>query len=198
MFCYQCEQTAKGVGCTTGGVCGKDARTAALQDLLVHVAKGTAMWARRARTLDPVQGADREVDVAVLEALFTTVTNVNFDPQRVADAIRRTAAARDRARALYQRLARAAGRTPDALSGPATLEPAGDLDGLVLQAEEASIARRRERPEQPAGCGPVSLSAGLPWGRCAAQGCASPLHPDRRVPPLLASGKRGAEGSPSA
>ena len=59
MFCYQCEQTAKGTGCTVLGVCGKDAATAALQDLLVHAAKGIAMYAHRARTLG---AKDREID----------------------------------------------------------------------------------------------------------------------------------------
>ena len=82
MYCYQCEQTAKGVACTKAGVCGKDPETAALQDILVHVAKGVSMYAHRARELG---AADREADVFVIEALFTTVTNVNFD----ADAIDR-------------------------------------------------------------------------------------------------------------
>ncbi len=48
MFCFQCEETATGTGCTTVGVCGKDAVTAALQDLLVHAAKGISMYAYRA------------------------------------------------------------------------------------------------------------------------------------------------------
>ena len=51
MFCYQCEQTSRGTGCTTLGVCGKDAETAVLQDLLVHAAKGIAQYARRAGEL---------------------------------------------------------------------------------------------------------------------------------------------------
>ena len=51
MYCYQCEQTAKGTGCTTFGVCGKDPATAALQDLLVYAAKGISMYAHRAAEL---------------------------------------------------------------------------------------------------------------------------------------------------
>ncbi|MCJ7822972.1 MAG: hypothetical protein MUQ26_07865, partial [Armatimonadetes bacterium] len=51
MFCYQCEQTAKGTGCTVRGVCGKDPQTAALQDLLVYALKGLAMYAHRGREL---------------------------------------------------------------------------------------------------------------------------------------------------
>ena len=60
MFCYQCEQTAKGTGCTVRGVCGKDAETAVLQDLLVHATKGISMYAHRARELGVV---DREIDI---------------------------------------------------------------------------------------------------------------------------------------
>ena len=51
MFCYQCEQTAKGTGCDVFGVCGKDPKTAALQDLLLYVAKGISMYAHRAAVL---------------------------------------------------------------------------------------------------------------------------------------------------
>ena len=79
MYCYQCEQTSKGTGCTVFGVCGKDPSTAALQDLLVHAAKGVSMYAHRAAQLGV---ADREIDRAVLDFLFATVTNVDFDPAR--------------------------------------------------------------------------------------------------------------------
>ena len=51
MFCYQCEQTAMGTGCTVRGVCGKDATTAALQDLLLYATKGISMYAHRAAEL---------------------------------------------------------------------------------------------------------------------------------------------------
>ncbi|MBD3237313.1 MAG: hydroxylamine reductase [Candidatus Eisenbacteria bacterium] len=102
MYCYQCEQAAQGVGCTVHGACGKDPDVAALQDLLVHIAKGTAQYAVRARRL----GAhDPMVDHALIEALFTTVTNVSFEGERVAAQIRATARARRRARTLYLRAA---------------------------------------------------------------------------------------------
>ena len=100
MFCFQCEQTAKGTGCNAFGVCGKDPDTASLQDLLIHATKGVAQYAHRARQLG---AKDHDVDVFVIEALFTTVTNVNFDPARVAIVIRRGAQMRDRARDLYLR-----------------------------------------------------------------------------------------------
>jgi len=139
MFCYQCEQTAGGTGCTNFGVCGKDPATAALQDLLVHAAKGVAMYAHRGRQLD---ARDRDVDVFVLEALFSTVTNVNFDPQRLEELLRRAAQMRDVARSAYERACRSAGREPVALAGPAAWQPADDLDGLVRQGEEVGMARR--------------------------------------------------------
>ena len=88
MFCYQCEQTAKGAGCTAHGVCGKDPETAALQDLVIHVAEGVSQYAHRAR---PLGVTHRPADLFVVEALFATVTNVDFDPQRVAELIHRAA-----------------------------------------------------------------------------------------------------------
>ncbi len=139
MYCYQCEQTAKGTGCTVGGVCGKDAATAALQDVLIHVTKGISMWAHRARQHGAV---DAEVDIFVIKALFTTVTNVSFDADRLAKDIRDAVAMRDRARKLY---ADAAGSAAETLTGPADWQPVGDVAGLLSQAEELSIDKRTSR-----------------------------------------------------
>src|SRR5512140_1402770 len=97
MFCYQCEQTAQGVGCVVKGACGKDPQTAALQDLLLHAAKGISQYAHRARQLG---AKDRQIDVFVVQALFTTVTNVNFDPQRLQGLLIKAAELRDKAKAL--------------------------------------------------------------------------------------------------
>ena len=105
MFCYQCEQTAKGQGCTVRGVCGKEPETAALQDLLVYAVKGLSMYAHRARQLGV---KDREVDVFVLEALFATLTNVNFDPDRFREMIFRACGLRERVRKAYEEAAREA------------------------------------------------------------------------------------------
>jgi len=138
MFCYQCEQTAKGTGCTVGGVCGKDADTAALQDLLVHAAKGLAMYAHRARQL----GADdSEINGFIQEALFSTVTNVNFDPERLRGLLVRAAGLRDRARGLYEEACRGAGKVPEVLSGPAAWSPADDADALVRQGQEVGFKK---------------------------------------------------------
>ena len=139
MFCYQCEQTAKGSGCTAHGVCGKDPETAALQDLAVHMARGVAQVAHRARQL----GAETpEADHYVLEALFAAVTNVDFDPERLADLVRRGAAVRDRTRQAYEQACRDAGKAPEPLSGDAAIEPAKGLDALIRQGEDMAIQNR--------------------------------------------------------
>ena len=94
MFCYQCEQTAKGTGCDAFGVCGKDPKTAALQDLLLYLTKGVSMYAHRAVVLG---AQDAAVDNFVIESLFTTITNVNFDPARLEGIIREGVAVRNTA-----------------------------------------------------------------------------------------------------
>ncbi len=141
MFCYQCEQTAKGTGCTVKGVCGKQPQVAALQDLLIYATKGLSMYAHRARQLG---AQDRDIDVFVLEALFSTVTNVDFDAERLQGLLVRAGQLRDKAREMYEEACRQAGRTPETLSGPSTWIPADDLDGLLQQAEEIGITERKE------------------------------------------------------
>jgi hydroxylamine reductase len=139
MFCYQCEQSAKGAGCTSFGVCGKDPDAAALQDLLVHAQKGISMYAHRARELGQ---AVRDADIFLLESLFTTVTNVNFDEARLEGMLRKAAEMKTRVRSVYERACATAGQTPDTLSGPAAWEPAPDRAGLIRQGEAVSIETR--------------------------------------------------------
>lgn len=129
MFCYQCEQTARGTGCNVVGVCGKSAEVSDLQDLLVHAAKGIAMYAHRARGLGSV---DREIDRFVVEALFTTVTNVNFDNLRMAEMIARASSARRSAKRLYEEACARAGRKPEVLSGPAVDELPESMADMVV------------------------------------------------------------------
>ena len=76
MFCYQCSQTARGTGCTVKGVCGKEATVARLQDNLLFILKGMSGYLYHARQLGH---SDPEVDAAVEDALYSTLTNVNFD-----------------------------------------------------------------------------------------------------------------------
>jgi hydroxylamine reductase len=142
MFCYQCEQTAKGSGCTSHGVCGKDPETAALQDLLVHATKGIAQYAHRAAEL----GAhDNEVDRFVCDAMFTTLTNTDFAPKRLEQYLGRAQQMRDRARATYEDAARDSGVPVEELDGPAAWTPAGDLNALIDQGEGVSIQNRIDR-----------------------------------------------------
>lgn len=129
MFCYQCEQTARGTGCNVVGVCGKSAEVSDLQDLLVHAAKGIAMYAHRARGLGSV---DREIDRFVVEALFTTVTNVNFDNLRMAEMIARASSTRRSAKGLYEEACARAGRKPEVLSGPAVDELPESMADMVV------------------------------------------------------------------
>jgi hydroxylamine reductase len=112
MFCYQCEQTANG-GCTKIGVCGKQPDVATLQDQLVFALKGIAFWANLARE----KGAkDQEIDRFMLDGLFTTVTNVDFDAEEIAKLVRKAATLLDKARTLYTTAAGApyTGSVPEA------------------------------------------------------------------------------------
>ena len=143
MFCYQCEQTTKGTGCQQIGVCGKDPETAALQDLLVHATKGLSMYAHRAAKLGV---RDDEIDRSMLECLFATVTNVDFDPARIEKHLRQAAAARDKARHLYEIACIKAGQAPEKLAAPANgypaaWQPAADRAGLVRQGEEVGVPK---------------------------------------------------------
>lgn len=81
MFCFQCEQTRDGVGCKTVGVCGKEPETAALQDLLIHTLKRLSQDAVKAKAVGIETGTD--TDFFVQEAIFATLTNVNFDPKSI-------------------------------------------------------------------------------------------------------------------
>lgn len=128
MFCYQCEQTAKMTGCTTYGACGKDPVTAALQDLLLHACRGISAFAHRARQ----RGArDAGVDRFVTDALFTTVTNVNFDPERLQGLLAEAGVMLDRARALYDDTCTAAGVAPEPLNGATCWSPAPSVADSV-------------------------------------------------------------------
>jgi hydroxylamine reductase len=84
MFCNQCEQTARGTGCVEMGVCGKDPDMQSLQETLLYGLKGLAAYAHHARRLGVV---DEDVDAFVEEALFATVTNVNFDMESLFELV---------------------------------------------------------------------------------------------------------------
>ena len=139
MFCYQCEQTFRGTGCVDDGVCGKDAATADLQDLLIYGLKGVAMYAYRSALLG---ATDAEVNQWALTALFATGTNVNFDASDIEAKVRRGAAIRDRASEMYRNACAAAGKAPEVLSGAAGFEPGSSREDLLLQACRIATPQR--------------------------------------------------------
>lgn len=85
MFCFQCQETAKNEGCTVKGVCGKPEDTANLQDLLIYVLKGIAVYGER---LKKFEITDREAALFVAKGLFATITNANWDNERFIAMIR--------------------------------------------------------------------------------------------------------------
>ncbi|MFA4878063.1 MAG: hydroxylamine reductase [Methanoregula sp.] len=92
MFCYQCEETAKGTGCTVKGVCGKEDVTAGLQDVLIYLCKGIS----ERNLAASVKGAgNNETGAFIVDALFLTLTNTNFDDQRFREMIRQAVVLRD-------------------------------------------------------------------------------------------------------
>jgi hydroxylamine reductase len=132
MFCYQCEQTAKGEGCSKVGVCGKQPDVAALQDLLVYSLIGLSHYASAGREAAVV---DHEIDTFTLEALFSTLTNVDFDPERFVTLINRSVSLRD---SLKQKV-KAAGVNTDKIEEKAKFKPETTLDGLIKQGEQFGL-----------------------------------------------------------
>jgi hydroxylamine reductase len=132
MFCYQCEQAAKGEGCTKIGVCGKQPDVAALQDLLIYTLKGLSLYAVEGRK---VGVNEREADVFTCEAIFATLTNVDFDPERFGGLIARAVELRG---SLKEKV-RAAGGKVDFPQEPANFTPEGTLEGLIKQGEAVGL-----------------------------------------------------------
>lgn len=86
MFCYQCQETAQGKGCTVMGVCGKTAKTAKLQDLLIYTTKGVALYSSILRKEGKVS---QEINRYLINSLFITITNANFDDNAIIEEIRK-------------------------------------------------------------------------------------------------------------
>lgn len=131
MFCYQCEQTAKGEACTKTGVCGKQPDVAALQDLLVHTLAELSHCAVEGRKVGVV---DHGMNVFTVEALFSTLTNVDFDPERFVELINQCVAFRD---TLKDKVVAAGGKVD--FPGGAAIKPEKTLEGLVRQGEAVSF-----------------------------------------------------------
>ena len=102
MFCFQCQETAKNKGCTVKGVCGKPEETANLQDLLIYVLRGIAVYGEKAKELGIL---DKETGLFVAQGLFTTITNANWDDDRfiamIREGLKRRDALKDKFLAAY-------------------------------------------------------------------------------------------------
>ncbi len=140
MFCYQCEQTFKGKGCTRVGICGKKPDVAALQDLLVHTLKGLSVAADAGRKVGVI---DADIDRFVCMALFSTLTNVDFDPNRFEDLLVESVALRDQ---MIKRVKKAGG-TVDLSHDATTIKLKSTLDGLVKQEKNYGLMAGEVDPD---------------------------------------------------
>ncbi len=135
MFCYQCEQAAKGTGCTKVGVCGKPPTVSALQDLLEHALRGLSVYAVEAKKKGIV---DSEVNAFTIDALFSTLTNVNFDEEATAVLVRRAVELKERLKE----------RIKVSIENDATnFIPAPDISGMVGQGALYGIQSLHDDPD---------------------------------------------------
>lgn len=132
MFCYQCEQTAGGTGCTKFGVCGKNPEVAALQDLLIYALKGLSHVVVEGKRHGVV---DRSSDRFVAEAAFSTLTNVNFDPERFPELIHKAVEYRENLKKKIKETGGPMGYD----SRAANYIPKESVDELVKQGAEVGV-----------------------------------------------------------
>jgi hydroxylamine reductase len=132
MFCYQCEQTAKGEACTKVGVCGKQPDVASLQDLLTYALTGLSLAAVEGRKAGI---NDRDVNAFTCEALFSTLTNVNFDPARFVNLLKQCCALRD---GVINMITTAGGKV-ESRHDAMRFTPAASIDALVAQGEKVGM-----------------------------------------------------------
>ena len=132
MFCYQCEQTARGEGCDRVGVCGKQPEVATLQDLLLYAVKGLSLVAIEGRK---VGVSDPDVNKLTCEAVFATLTNVDFDPDRFVEWINRCVELREKLKGKV----RATGGKDKFEKDCATFSPEKTIEGLIAQVEKVGL-----------------------------------------------------------
>lgn len=136
MFCYQCQETAKGTGCTVRGVCGKNEEVAAVQDLLIYVMKGIADIVVK----DKVDvGSIPAINYQVLNGLFMTITNANFDDDALIDQVKKLMDMRDSLASVNLNLHDAA--TFKADSKDAMMDKAKDVGILATENEDVRSLR---------------------------------------------------------
>ena len=138
MFCYQCEQTAKGQGCTIVGVCGKTPDIAALQDLLIYMLRGVSQLVMDA---EKVGVKEEQVGVFACKALFATLTNVNFDADSIVEYIKEAGELREQLKTKI----RETGAEVTVNEGPATLILGKTKEDLVEQGKLVGIKSDPEK-----------------------------------------------------
>lgn len=132
MFCYQCQEAAKGTGCTVRGVCGKTEDTANLQDLLIYTLKGISIYGVKAREAGI---KDRQVDRFIAESLFSTITNANFDKESFIKRIREGIELRE---SLKEKLINETGQVKDGLHDAAMWKAESDEE-LYRKAAQVGV-----------------------------------------------------------
>jgi len=133
MFCWQCEQTAHGTGCSTFGLCGKSPEVAKLQDLLIYALRGLSQVALEAKKVG-VQ--EEKTDLFIAEAAFATLTNVNFEPNSIANYLEWTVTARE---ILKSKIAAAGGKGITDWEGAANLALDKSIDCMTKQGNHYGI-----------------------------------------------------------
>ncbi len=132
MFCFQCQEAAKGTGCTVRGGCGKTEDTANLQDLLIYTLKGISIYGVKAREAGI---KDRQVDRFIAESLFSTITNANFDKESFIKRIREGIELRE---SLKEKLIKETGQVKDGLHD-AAMWKAGTDEELYRKAAQVGV-----------------------------------------------------------
>lgn len=136
MFCYQCQETARGTGCTVRGVCGKNEEVAAVQDLLIYVIKGIADIVVKDKVdVDSIPA----INYQVLNGLFMTITNANFDDDALIDQVKKLMDMRDSLASVNSNLHDAA--TFKADSKDAMMDKAKDVGILATENEDVRSLR---------------------------------------------------------
>jgi len=130
MFCYQCEQTIGGKGCTKAGNCGKNADIAALQDLLIYQLKGIGYFG--VKLIEKGVQIDDETDKFVMDAAFSTLTNVNFDGDRFVEYLKKSQEIKDSLKAML-------GKSSDEIPEEAQYILPQSMSDMLIEAEKTGI-----------------------------------------------------------
>ncbi|MDP8262497.1 MAG: hydroxylamine reductase [Candidatus Ancaeobacter aquaticus] len=138
MYCRQCEQTAQTKACTVQGVCGKSPEVADLQDLLIHALIAVSIYGQKARELGVT---DSDTDKYIIEGLFTTITNVNFDEKRLEKMILASGAVKENIKRLFLDAYKSKNGKEFSESLPeiAQWRPASNFQEMIKQGESARI-----------------------------------------------------------